>query len=155
MLRCGYLRVSAIRSTEHWPITNMAAAWQEKVDLTQSFRKISIKMPLTPKPRCASCEIRNSPIWRRGIDGEVLCNQCYLLEQTPASKETNGENGSRNNGNGGGNASNSGSHFIGTIRKSARLKPSKYRFKQHLKPLATKGKSRRVIFKKNVSFGGK
>ena len=104
-------------------------------------------MPLAPKPRCAGCETRSSPIWRRGIEGEILCNQCFMFEQAPA-KDSNSENGTSKNGNGG---HHSGTMFLGTVRKSARLKPSKYRFKQHMKPLATKGKSRRVIFKKNVS----
>jgi len=101
-------------------------------------------MPFPPtKPKCAACEAVESQLWRTSDDGETLCNDCYLIEQAPSSKEANGEN-CKGNGNG----SNS-SICTGAVRKSARLKPSKYRFKQNLRSLATKGKNRRVIFKKN------
>lgn len=100
-------------------------------------------MPFPPKPKCAACEATESQLWRTNPDNEVLCNDCWVIEQTPSSKESNGENGKGN-----GNGSNS-SIGTGAVRKSARLKPSKYRFKQSLRSLATKGKNRRVIFKKN------
>lgn len=104
-------------------------------------------MPLAPKPRCAGCETRSSTIWRRGIEGEILCNQCYMFEQAPAKELNEGENGASKEGN----APTSATALLNAaiVRKSARQKPSKYRFKQHMRPLSTKGKSRRVIFKKN------
>ena len=89
-------------------------------------------------------------MWRKGADAEVLCNSCGL-KQLKGGKGA--DNNSDNSGpkNGTGKAANgTGSQFVGRVRKSARLKPSKYKFQAATKALATKGKNRRVIFKKNV-----
>ena len=57
-------------------------------------------------------------------------------ERKVTSTSTNG-----GNGNGG-----------PILRKSARIKPSKHRFQSSTRNIATKGKSRRITFKKSVSF---
>ncbi|KAI9222202.1 hypothetical protein BC828DRAFT_346327 [Blastocladiella britannica] len=31
---------------------------------------------------CANCEVKYSPLWRRGLAGEVLCNACGLYVKT-------------------------------------------------------------------------
>jgi hypothetical protein len=49
------------------------------------------------------------------------------------------------------NGSNNNSVSQGVLRKSARLKPTRHRQQNAIKALSTKGKSRRVVFKKNVS----
>ena len=96
-------------------------------------------MPLAKKPECTECKCTNSELWRKTSEEDVVCNECYLKETHPEKLRSNGEGSSK-----------SGSTFIGTVRKSARIKPSKYRNQVAPKPLATKGKSRRVVFKKNV-----
>ena len=116
-------------------------------------------MPFGVKPRCTVCKTNNSAMWRKGPDGEVLCNSCGLnkhqgdstaKEGTPPPESTN-RNGLNNNAAGNGNGqSNSGTslNYVPT-RKSNRLKPAKHRHSS--KAFATKGKNRRIIFKKNVN----
>lgn len=97
-----------------------------------------------PKPKCVLCEATESIIWRKGIDCEHLCNECYLKDCSPVADgnldslpKSNGSNFHLNSAN------------SGIVRKSARIKPSKYRDYSR-KSISTKGKSRRVVFKKNV-----
>ncbi|KAK3609860.1 hypothetical protein CHS0354_015051 [Potamilus streckersoni] len=100
-------------------------------------------MPLGMKPVCSSCKISTSAMWRKGLNGDIQCNSC-ATKQSPnnGGKET-GSNGtgSKTNGNGG----NGGP----ILRKSSRNKPSKYRMSSTTKAVATKGKSRRILFKKS------
>ena len=35
-------------------------------------------MSLDHNPQCSACKISNSLMWRRGTNGEVLCNSCHL-----------------------------------------------------------------------------
>lgn len=37
-----------------------------------------IIMSLDHNPQCSACKISNSLMWRRGTNGEVLCNSCHL-----------------------------------------------------------------------------
>ncbi len=46
---------------------------------------------------------------------------------------------------------NAGSQYIGPLRKSARIKPARHKYQAVVKSLPTKGRSRRLVFKKNVS----
>ncbi|XP_005111117.1 GATA zinc finger domain-containing protein 1 [Aplysia californica] len=113
-------------------------------------------MPFGVKPVCTSCKITSSPIWRKGSQGEVLCNSCGL-------KQLNGVNlnaaaakdiGAGGNGNGGHKnglpASGAGGNGGPVLRKSTRIKPAKKTIQPSNKSLSTKGKGRRIIFKKNA-----
>ncbi|XP_048728404.1 GATA zinc finger domain-containing protein 1-like [Ostrea edulis] len=103
-------------------------------------------MPLGNKPVCELCKVTNSTMWKKGSSGEVICNSCSLKQSCPAGgeKDSNDSNGSipertKSNGN-----------LIGPVlRKSARIKPTKHRYITAAKALATKGKSRRIVFKKS------
>ncbi|XP_061168581.1 GATA zinc finger domain-containing protein 1-like [Saccostrea echinata] len=102
-------------------------------------------MPLGNKPTCELCKATNSTMWRKGSNGEVICNSCSLKQSCPGGeKDSNDSNGSiperpKNNGN-----------LAGPVlRKSARIKPTKHKYISAAKALATKGKSRRIVFKKS------
>ena len=114
------------------------------------FVNSPIKMPFAAKPSCTDCKTSSSNIWRKNPSGEVVCNSCHLKK--PGTREGSEEPGSSKTRSGreGHGGFTAGSQYIGPIRKSARLKPSKYKYQASFKPLATKGKSRRVVFKKNV-----
>ena len=101
------------------------------------------------RPMCETCKTTDTTMWRKGADGEVLCNSCGLqqLNGGKCSDETNAAS-SPNNGKASQNGG--GGQFASRVRKSSRLKPSKYKCQAAAKALATKGKNRRVIFKKNV-----
>ncbi|ELU06486.1 hypothetical protein CAPTEDRAFT_169638 [Capitella teleta] len=88
-------------------------------------------MPLAAKPTCTECQATSANIWKKKPDGEIVCNTCF------SAKPAAGTSGS------------AGSQFIGPIRKSARLKPSKYKTHLSVKPIPTRGRGRRIIFKKN------
>jgi hypothetical protein len=87
-------------------------------------------------------------MWKKSSNGDVICNSCSLKQNNPAGgeKDSNDSNGSlpertKSNGN-----------LAGPVlRKSARIKPTKHRYITAAKALATKGKSRRIVFKKSVS----
>lgn len=40
------------------------------------------KMPLGEDPQCAACKINQSLMWRKGSNGETLCNGCHLKRVT-------------------------------------------------------------------------
>ena len=103
-------------------------------------------MPLGVKPVCGSCKSNASSMWTKSSQGEILCNSC-VTRSNSSGKDNNGTGqllGKKMNGNG-----DNGPGPV--LRKSSRSKPSKYRL-QSAKQLPTKGKSRRVIFKKTVSL---
>ena len=104
------------------------------------------KMPLGVKPVCSGCESNNSTMWSKSENGEILCNEC-ITKQMHGGKETNG-NGVVPAKKGSASAESVQERVL---RKSARNKPSKYRV-ANAKPVATKGKGRRVIFKRSVSI---
>ncbi|XP_041371846.1 GATA zinc finger domain-containing protein 1-like [Gigantopelta aegis] len=113
-------------------------------------------MPLGYKPICASCKTTTSAIWRKGEKETVLCNSCVVKGKTNGNgaKDGNGAEGDGVNLQGAksanGNNGNGGSNMAGPIlRKSSRIRPRKSRFQAATKTLATKGKSRRIIFKKS------
>ncbi|XP_046543604.1 GATA zinc finger domain-containing protein 1-like [Haliotis rubra] len=104
-------------------------------------------MPLGTKPTCGSCKISNSTLWRKGVQGDVMCNTCFIKQSGNGGGKEAGSNG---NGTSLGK-NNGGSSLIGgpVLRKSSRIRPSKSKFQAATKALATKGKSRRIIFKKS------
>ena len=111
-------------------------------------------MPFGMKPVCSSCRVTTSTLWRKGVNGEILCNSCGLKQSSNGGKDAgqNGNSGSSSkneNGSGNGNHSNN-SQGGPVLRKSARIKPAKSKVQTATKALATKGKSRRIIFKKSV-----
>ncbi|KAJ8306819.1 hypothetical protein KUTeg_014903 [Tegillarca granosa] len=104
-------------------------------------------MPLGAKPVCSNCKTNTSTIWRKGTQGDVICNACSTAQNGGNEKEsTNGQNGNSVSTKNNGSVNNNGGPVL---RKSARIKPSKHKFQTTNKPLATKGKSRRIIFKKS------
>ncbi|RUS85177.1 hypothetical protein EGW08_007081 [Elysia chlorotica] len=116
-------------------------------------------MPFGVKPLCSSCKISYSAIWRKGPSGEVLCNSCGLKQSSGVSLSNAGalkpEAGSQavlpqKNGNAPAVGSMAGSTGGGmpVLRKSSRIKPTKKAPQVFAKSLSTKGKGRRVIFKK-------
>ena len=107
-------------------------------------------MPFGRKPKCSQCDTNEANIWRKNESNETVCNDCHL-----GIKKDDNEKGDDNRSENGSVHRRGSSHHSGPLRKSARLKPSKYRTQGAqgmTKPLTTKGKSRRVIFKKNVSW---
>lgn len=111
-------------------------------------------MPFGIKPVCSSCKVTTSTLWRKGAQGEILCNSCGLKQNANGGKD-NGQNGSANAGSKNGNGNGIGSHGSNStsggpvLRKSARIKPAKSKVQAAAKALSTKGKSRRIIFKKS------
>lgn len=114
-------------------------------------------MPFGIKPVCTSCKVTTSALWRKGAQGEILCNSCGLKQSSNGCKDA-GQTGNsnlnvkNNNSNSSGNHSNNSGVGGPVLRKSARIKPAKNRVQAATKALATKGKSRRIIFKKSVRY---
>ncbi|XP_013405736.1 GATA zinc finger domain-containing protein 1 [Lingula anatina] len=128
-------------------------------------------MPFGVKPLCATCKTNTSTMWRKNSQGEVLCNSCGLkvlnggkevllagpgsvvsgtagngnmpVTSTERERETSTSSRTQVKEEKTSTSNNTG------VRKSARIKPSKNRVQNSTKSLATKGKNRRVIFKKN------
>ncbi|KAK3702233.1 hypothetical protein RRG08_007629 [Elysia crispata] len=119
-------------------------------------------MPFGVKPLCSSCKISYSPIWRKGVSGQVLCNSCGLKQSSgislsntvainkPEAGSTSQAIVPQKNGNASIPGSTTGSTGSGmpVLRKSSRIKPTKKAPQVFAKSLSTKGKGRRVIFKK-------
>ncbi|XP_078519770.1 GATA zinc finger domain-containing protein 1 isoform X1 [Lissotriton helveticus] len=112
----------------------------------------TVRMPLGLKPTCTMCKTNSSSMWKKGGQGEILCNNC-------TSKSGSGTGGSSSGGgsygggfpstssslqsNGGGKQSKQEIH-----RRSARLRNTKYKSAPAAeKKVSTKGKGRRHIFK--------
>ncbi|CAH1774793.1 unnamed protein product, partial [Owenia fusiformis] len=105
----------------------------------------------------------NSTMWRKGGRGEVLCNSCGLKQLSPTIKESDSpepqiinptaagkSSSSINNSNNAekSKSQNSVNESTAATRKSSRIKPPRMKGSSG-KNFATKGKNRRVIFKKN------
>lgn len=114
------------------------------------------------KPVCETCGATQSIIWHKGSNGTIFCNDCFSKPKqtspiiaTPIvnSEENSVENSetalSQNE-----NSVEKGtiSSSSATVRKSNRMKSSRYRSSNVSKMLTTKGRSRRQIFKRNVSM---
>lgn len=98
-------------------------------------------MPLGLKPCCAVCKTNSSSMWKKGNQGEILCNNCTGKS---SSSGTSGPSLSSTTqpSNGGGKQSKQEIH-----RRSARLRSTKYKAPASEKKVSTKGKGRRHIFK--------
>uniref|UniRef100_A0A3Q3JT10 GATA zinc finger domain-containing protein 1 n=1 Tax=Monopterus albus TaxID=43700 RepID=A0A3Q3JT10_MONAL len=99
-------------------------------------------MPLGLKPSCAVCKTNSSSMWKKGNQGEILCNNC--TGKSSGSGGTSGPSVSSTTqpSNGGGKQSKQEIH-----RRSARLRSTKYKAPASEKKVSTKGKGRRHIFK--------
>ena len=110
------------------------------------------RMPLGVKPCCATCKTTDSPMWRKHRKGYIQCNSCGLKD-LPPTNDNNGNNTATAT-TGAGGRSNGGRGREATRKSSRNVK--KLRYKQMVvaapKQPSTKGKSRRIIFKRNVSF---
>lgn len=116
-------------------------------------------MPLGLEYVCSSCSANSSEMWKRTDDGEVLCYNCSNPTTIVGSAEAN-RNDAENlkepqedrTGSGGcvGDVKEKNGNQkppIVSLRKSARTKA---RLRTTFQNKPTKGKSRRVIFKRCV-----
>ncbi|KAG9355861.1 hypothetical protein JZ751_000703 [Albula glossodonta] len=98
-------------------------------------------MPLGLKPCCTVCKTNSSSMWKKGNQGEILCNNCTGKNiPTGATGPSASSNTQQNNG--GVKQSKQEIH-----RRSARLRSTKYKAPTSEKKVSTKGKGRRHIFK--------
>ena len=123
-------------------------------------------MPFGAKPSCIICQTTESELWRKTESKKSICNGCFLEKETSITIKTENENdgsdvemeirstaiAKKHYSQQSPSKLSGGSQFIGSIRKSSRLKPSKYKNQAQNKTLATKGKNRRVLSRKNVSI---
>ncbi|XP_018605849.1 GATA zinc finger domain-containing protein 1 isoform X2 [Scleropages formosus] len=98
-------------------------------------------MPLGLKPCCAVCKTNTSSMWKKGSQGEILCNSCTGKSSTAGGTGPAVASSAQQN-NGGGKQSKQEIH-----RRSARLRSTKYKAPASEKKVSTKGKGRRHIFK--------
>ncbi|XP_041104810.1 GATA zinc finger domain-containing protein 1-like isoform X1 [Polyodon spathula] len=100
-------------------------------------------MPLGLKPCCSVCKTNSSSMWKKGMQGEILCNNCTGKSANCNSSAATGTPASIAQQNtGGGKQSKQESH-----RRSARLRNTKYKAPASEKKVSTKGKGRRHVFK--------
>ncbi|XP_072174040.1 GATA zinc finger domain-containing protein 1-like [Diadema setosum] len=108
-------------------------------------------MPFGSRPCCSSCKTTVTTMWRKRKTGTVVCNGCYMKNGLDNSAQNSSMSvGSNGNGKSGGQGNGSGRNRD-NARKSGRS-GKRMRYKQIVnmaKAQATKGKNRRVIFKKN------
>ncbi|XP_041758074.1 GATA zinc finger domain-containing protein 1 isoform X2 [Coregonus clupeaformis] len=98
-------------------------------------------MPLGLKPCCAVCKTISSSMWKKGNQGEILCNNCTGKSTSSGASGPSASSNTQQN-NGGGKQSKQEIH-----RRSARLRSTKYKAPASEKKVSTKGKGRRHIFK--------
>ncbi|CAB1350763.1 unnamed protein product [Coregonus sp. 'balchen'] len=98
-------------------------------------------MPLGLKPCCAVCKTNSSSMWKKGNQGEILCNNCTGRSISSGASGPSASSNTQQN-NGGGKQSKQEIH-----RRSARLRSTKYKTPAAEKKVSTKGKGRRHIFK--------
>ncbi|XP_042594608.1 GATA zinc finger domain-containing protein 1 [Cyprinus carpio] len=98
-------------------------------------------MPLGLKPCCAVCKTSSSSMWKKGSQGEILCNSCTGKSTSSGSSGGSTSSAIQQN-NGGGRQSKHEIH-----RRSARLRSTKYKAPASEKKVSTKGKGRRHVFK--------
>ncbi|XP_012688795.1 GATA zinc finger domain-containing protein 1 [Clupea harengus] len=98
-------------------------------------------MPLGLKPCCAVCKTNSSSMWKKGNQGEILCNNCTVKSTSGGPSGPSASSNVQQN-NGGGKQSKQEIH-----RRSARLRSTKYKAPVSEKKVSTKGKGRRHIFK--------
>uniref|UniRef100_A0A8V5GYR8 GATA zinc finger domain-containing protein 1 n=1 Tax=Melopsittacus undulatus TaxID=13146 RepID=A0A8V5GYR8_MELUD len=104
-------------------------------------------MPLGLKPTCSVCRSTSSSMWKKGGQGEILCNNCTARSAPPGpvAFATTSSAAQHSNGGGGGAGKQSKQEIH---RRSARLRNTKYKSAPAAeKKVSTKGKGRRHIFK--------
>lgn len=108
-------------------------------------------MPLGLKPCCAVCKTNSSSMWKKGNQGEILCNNCTGKSSSNSSSSTSSSSGapgvsmsSNTQPSNGGGKQQSKQEIH---RRSARLRSTKYKAPASEKKVSTKGKGRRHIFK--------
>ncbi|XP_064410358.1 GATA zinc finger domain-containing protein 1 [Latimeria chalumnae] len=103
-------------------------------------------MPLGLKPCCSVCKTNSSSMWKKGNQGEILCNNCTGKSSSSNSNHMGAASTSSSfaqQNNGGGKQTKQEIH-----RRSARLRNTKYKSAPATeKKVSTKGKGRRHIFK--------
>ncbi|XP_061520981.1 GATA zinc finger domain-containing protein 1 isoform X2 [Phycodurus eques] len=99
-------------------------------------------MPLGLKPCCAVCKTNSSSMWKKGNQGDILCNNCSVKSGGGGGASGISASSGTQPSNGGGKQSKQESH-----RRSARLRSTKYKAPASEKKVSTKGKGRRHIFK--------
>nr|XP_057902824.1 GATA zinc finger domain-containing protein 1 [Doryrhamphus excisus] len=104
-------------------------------------------MPLGLKPCCSVCKTNSSSMWKKGSQGEIMCNNCSVKNSSGGGGGPPGPSGPSTSSNtqpsnGGGKQSKQEIH-----RRSARLRSTKYKAPASEKKVSTKGKGRRHIFK--------
>ncbi|XP_042333350.1 GATA zinc finger domain-containing protein 1 [Sceloporus undulatus] len=110
-------------------------------------------MPLGLKPTCSVCRTTSSSMWKKGSQGEILCNNCTGRPGPPAGASSSyaaaaaaAAGAQQSNGGGGGGGGGKSKQEI--HRRSARLRNTKYKSAPAAeKKVSTKGKGRRHIFK--------
>uniref|UniRef100_A0A8C2YA09 GATA zinc finger domain-containing protein 1 n=22 Tax=Neognathae TaxID=8825 RepID=A0A8C2YA09_COTJA len=105
-----------------------------------------LSMPLGLKPTCSVCRSTSSSMWKKGGQGEILCNNCTARSAPtgPAAFATTSAAAQHSNGGGGGGKQSKQEIH----RRSARLRNTKYKSAPAAeKKVSTKGKGRRHIFK--------
>ncbi|XP_030265796.1 GATA zinc finger domain-containing protein 1 isoform X1 [Sparus aurata] len=109
-------------------------------------------MPLGLKPCCAVCKTNSSSMWKKGNQGEILCNNCTGKSCSGGASGPS-ISSSIQPSNGGGKQED---HCLCLSkmkskqeihRRSARLRSTKYKAPASEKKVSTKGKGRRHIFK--------
>uniref|UniRef100_A0AAR2K4I8 GATA zinc finger domain-containing protein 1 n=1 Tax=Pygocentrus nattereri TaxID=42514 RepID=A0AAR2K4I8_PYGNA len=78
-------------------------------------------MPLGLKPCCAVCKTNSSSMWKKGNQGEILCNNCTSKSSITGGSGLSASSAAQQN-NGGGKQSKQEIH-----RRSARLRSTKYK----------------------------
>ncbi|KAG8443158.1 hypothetical protein GDO86_011822 [Hymenochirus boettgeri] len=114
-------------------------------------------MPLGLKPTCSMCKTNSSSMWKKGSQGEILCNNCNGKSSISGANPSSGTSGnsscttttfastSTSQQNNGGSTKQSKQEIH---RRSARLRNTKYKSAPAAeKKVSTKGKGRRHIFK--------
>uniref|UniRef100_UPI00358F1495 GATA zinc finger domain-containing protein 1-like n=1 Tax=Myxine glutinosa TaxID=7769 RepID=UPI00358F1495 len=99
-------------------------------------------MPLGLKPSCSCCHTGSSAMWRRSIQGDVVCNSCAIA---PGSSGGHGKSVSNTIFQ---NLSFCRQGKPEALRRSARLRNTKARTQPAAnRKLSSRGKGRRHIFK--------
>ncbi|XP_077346926.1 GATA zinc finger domain-containing protein 1 [Lithobates pipiens] len=112
-------------------------------------------MPLGLKPTCSMCKTTSSSMWKKGNQGEILCNSCTgkgsgggstgASSSSTAHSGTSFASASTSQQNNGGSTKQTKQEIH---RRSARLRNTKYKSAPAVeKKVSTKGKGRRHIFK--------
>ncbi|XP_061902130.1 GATA zinc finger domain-containing protein 1-like [Entelurus aequoreus] len=104
-------------------------------------------MPLGLKPSCSQCKSNSSSMWKKGSQGDILCNNCAVKSSFVAAGTsfTSAASAGASSGSAGSPAMKQCKQEI--HRRSARLRSTKYKTPASDKKVSTKGKGRRHIFK--------